>query len=439
MASNGTPRNIAVVGGGLAGLTAAAYLARDGHRVSVYERSETAGGRARTREERGLLFNQGPHALYQGGEGVAILEELGVTYTGRVPNVAGAAIRNGRLFTLPVGGRTLMTTRMLGMRDRVEAARLLLALRKAAKEPQSSLSISDWLDGEASQPGARQYIEALMRLTCYANAPETISLSDAAQQFANGAAGVRYLDGGWKTLVEGLRSAATEAGASVATGAAVREVARGEHGWTVRLANGQAVDADMVVLAVAPDVAAELVAHNADLRTRAGQSVAARAACLDVAVSRMPSPRRTFGLGIDVPVYYSVHTKSAQLAPDGVHIVSAAKYLPTGEESDPEQSLAELEAELDLLQPGWRAFEVGRQFLPEMVVTTSLSNAAHGGLAGRPGPELRGEEGLFVAGDWVGDHGWLADAALGSAREAAGLASAFAAGSGARATMAAVS
>ena len=76
---------VAVVGGGMAGLTAACYLARAGLEVTVFEKALTLGGRAATRELDGFLFNRGGHALYTGGAGSRILEELGVTYDPGIP------------------------------------------------------------------------------------------------------------------------------------------------------------------------------------------------------------------------------------------------------------------------------------------------------------------------------------------------------------------
>ena len=38
---------IAVIGAGFSGLSAAAYLSEAGHEVHVFEKNETAGGRAR--------------------------------------------------------------------------------------------------------------------------------------------------------------------------------------------------------------------------------------------------------------------------------------------------------------------------------------------------------------------------------------------------------
>jgi len=57
--------DVIVIGGGLAGLTTAALLARSGKAVTLFEySSREIGGRARTTEADGFYFNQGPHALY---------------------------------------------------------------------------------------------------------------------------------------------------------------------------------------------------------------------------------------------------------------------------------------------------------------------------------------------------------------------------------------
>ena len=68
---------------------------------------------------------------------------------------------------------------------------------------------------------------------------------------------------------------------------------------------------------------------------------------------------------------------------------------------------------LDQLQPGWREVVIERRFLPRMVAASALATAADGGLAGRPGPQVPEAPGLYLAGDWVGPQGWLADASPG--------------------------
>jgi hypothetical protein len=62
---------------------------------------------------------------------------------------------------------------------------------------------------------------------------------------------------------------------------------------------------------------------------------------------------------------------------------------------------------------------VTSRFLARMVVSGAIPRAGRGGRASRPAVRATGISGVFLAGDWVGSVGLLADAALASAREAA--------------------
>lgn len=52
--------NIAVIGAGFGGMSAAAYLAKAGHKVVVFEKNDQPGGRARVEKEAGFTFDCGP-------------------------------------------------------------------------------------------------------------------------------------------------------------------------------------------------------------------------------------------------------------------------------------------------------------------------------------------------------------------------------------------
>jgi len=69
----------------------------------------------------------------------------------------------------------------------------------------------------------------------------------------------------------------------------------------------------------------------------------------------------------------------------------------------------------------WRAKFVEKRFLPNMLVSNRLVTATQSGLTGRPTPAIPNHPNLFIAGDWVGQQGLLADAAFASAKEAAEL------------------
>lgn len=52
-------KHITIIGSGFAGLSAAAYMAKEGHQVIVIEKNEQAGGRARSFESAGFTFDMG--------------------------------------------------------------------------------------------------------------------------------------------------------------------------------------------------------------------------------------------------------------------------------------------------------------------------------------------------------------------------------------------
>ncbi|MFD2698551.1 phytoene desaturase family protein [Mesonia sediminis] len=53
-------KNISIIGSGFAGLSAACYLAKAGHKVQVYEKNKSIGGRARQYRKDGFTFDMGP-------------------------------------------------------------------------------------------------------------------------------------------------------------------------------------------------------------------------------------------------------------------------------------------------------------------------------------------------------------------------------------------
>ena len=415
--------DVAVVGGGLAGLAAATYLARAGRSVTLFEKSRTLGGRAATHTKGDFRFNIGPHALYRGAEGIKVLRELGVQFSGSVPSASGAyAVENGTKHALPGGFVSLLTTGLLRLPGKFETARLLASFQKIDARALQHLTVRQWLDSTIRQPDVRRLVQALFRVATYANAPERQSAGHAiAQLQAALSSNVLYLDGGWQTLVDGLRAAAEAAGVRIVAGSRVESVVGDAAARGVRLTDGAVVSAGAVVIAAGPLEAAALLpsGHDAVLQAWAEAAVPIKAACLDIALSRLPRPRATFALGIDQPLYLSVHSAVAKLAPAGGATIHVAKYLDPDVPSDPKSDERQLEGLLDLVQPGWRAVLVERRYLPNMVVYHALVTAAAGGAAGRPGPAVPNIANLYVVGDWVGATGLLADASLASAKQAA--------------------
>jgi len=415
-----TQFDVAVVGGGLAGLAAATYAARGGARVGLFERSRTPGGRADTTNRDGFYFNRGAHALYLGGPAESALHELGVEFTGAPPDLDSyLVVRNGKFHRFVADMRSLMTTRLFNTPDRLETARIMIKLAKADLAPLAGVTLARWLDDEVNSPVVRTYIESVVRLSTFTHDPGRVSAATAFAAFQG--ANVTFIDGGWKSLVDGLRSAAIHAGVSIVTGARAESVSVSNATANgVRLTDGSSIEASSVVLAVEPAEVAALTRDAALVAPTAwaAESEPLRAAVLDIALKRLPVPRRIAVISQDSPIYLAVHSEKAKLAPAGSALVSVIRYLEPGFHNPPETVLAEMEQFADLVQPGWRELELHRQHLPSMVASNRELLASQGGAAGRPRFDAIGLPNVFVAGDWVGGTGALADAVFASAREA---------------------
>ena len=54
------PKHVIVIGSGLAGMSAAAYLSKQNHQVTVVEKNSTYGGRLQQFSSNGFTFDMGP-------------------------------------------------------------------------------------------------------------------------------------------------------------------------------------------------------------------------------------------------------------------------------------------------------------------------------------------------------------------------------------------
>ena len=416
--------DVLIVGGGIAGLTAATYLARAGRSVRLFEKASTLGGRAATQTTNGFQFNLGPHALYRAGEGSKILQELGIRFTGNMPNASGGfAIANGKKHTLPSGFVSLLTTGLLRLSAKFELARYLSSLPSLDTQPLQKVTIAEWLSTQVHHPEVCQLFQALFRLSTYTNDPEHQSAGAALRQLQLALeANVIYIDGGWQTLVDGLHDAAKAADVQIEIGKRIAAIEPNrnetQHEYLVRLDDDTQHRAKAVILAASPAVATSLVPSK-EIPKWAEEAVPVTAACLDVALSSLPQPHACFALGIDQPLYFSVHSATAKLAPEDGAVIQIAKYLHPTDSETAQATEQELESLLDLLQPGWRDVLVDRRFLPNMVVTNAQVTAAAGGLVGRPAPAVSDMPNVYVVGDWVGPTGMLVDGSFASAKQAA--------------------
>jgi len=301
-------RKVAVIGGGLAGITAAIALAESGADVTLLEARPRLGGATCSFSRDGLTVDTGQHVFlgccsaYRG-----LLDRLGMTEhttlqdrfdvtvlapgghggvvppgAGRAPGANGqprkARLRRtalpGPLHMLPALGRYPF----LSFAERMSVARPALAMRRvdAADPAVDSQRFGDWLARRGQDDRTRRALWDLFSVSALNIAGDDASLALAAVVVKTGLLGKNNAaDIGVPALPLGeLHGDAgatllAKLGAQVALSTKVSAIEHGaaepgqDGGFRIRLAQGDPLTADGVVLAVPHEKAAPLIPAGA--------------------------------------------------------------------------------------------------------------------------------------------------------------------------------
>lgn len=323
------PLPVAVVGGGVAGLTAAHALHRRGVPVVVLEASGRWGGVVQTLRADGLVLETGPDAMLSTKpEGVALVRALGLADR-IVPTNPDRrtvyVVRRGRLHPMPEGMVLGVPTRVgpllrSGLFSWPGKLRLLaeplVPRRAAAGEESIARFVRRRLGREAWERLADPLLGGIHAgdseaLSVDATFPRLVEMearhgslvrgmrAAAAQRSADGSAAFVSLAGGLSDLVEALvRALPPDA---LRTQAAVRAVERAGDAW--RVATGEGVlHARAVVLALpAPRASALLRPVDAVLADELGAIRFVSTAIVLFAFDRAAVAHPLDGYGLLVP------------------------------------------------------------------------------------------------------------------------------------------
>ncbi|MGC8627600.1 MAG: hydroxysqualene dehydroxylase HpnE [Acidimicrobiales bacterium] len=290
----GTRPEIVVIGGGLAGISAALACADAGARVQLFEKRDQLGGLTRSFRHDGLWMDNGQHVFLRcctsylsflerigSADDVELQEHLEVTVlkppqvAQRPPGLRRAVISRSRWPAPMHLARSLLAYSFLPLPERLRLAPAAVALARLdlAAPDLDSQSFASWL---AARHQKHVAVEALWDLICRptVNLPaEEASLAMAAKVFQTGLlADNKGADIGWSRVplakLHGERAATAlqRAGVQVRTGEAVTavrplrpSVAKEQTGRFAIELEGSEVRADGVVVALPHNVVEDVL------------------------------------------------------------------------------------------------------------------------------------------------------------------------------------
>jgi len=414
-----------VVGGGLAGITAALRLARVGRPVTLLEVRPRLGGAACSVRRGGLWLDNGQHVFLRCCTAYrALLEELGATELTVLqdrlrlpvltPGGRRADLARGRLPAPLHLAVSLARYRHLRPRARAHAAAAALALRRLDPTDAAldARTFGDWLADHRQDGAAIAALWNLIALPTLNLPAEEASLALAVKVFRTGLLdGADGADVGWARGPLGAihdtaaRRALAAAGVDVRLGVRVDAIRSRAAGFVVADREGER-DAAAVVLAVPPSRAARLLPEGAlDAPERLVALGASPIVNLHVAYDRAVT---------DLPVAAALRspiqwvfdrTEAAGVGDSGAQVLAVSLSAARRAAREPADRLRKrfVAALGELFPPARRArveaFHVTREH-------SATFRAAPGSAALRPGPTTR-LPGLVLAGAWTAT-GWPA-------------------------------
>lgn len=366
---------ITVIGGGVAGLTAAITCAEGGADVRLFEAHDSLGGRARSTDGP-YKANLGPHAIYQGGVLCDWLNARGL-----MPPIARPLLTGVRFYYEGETHRTPPLTMIPpGLRLRGRMAPVDQSFRSWVTD-HSDARTADLLSSLAGvytfyhDPGelSAQFVwERSQRLLLAPRPP------------------ARFVVGGWTMLIAALERHARSLGVAIVTGERIDSLP----------------DPPVIVALELSD--ARRLLGDETLEWLSGLTV-----CLDVGLrERRGDP----WIVSDLETSSWVERYSAQdssLAPDGEELLQGQMPIRPGESAD--DAAGRLERVLDASFEDWHSRVTWRR---RQVMDGRSGALDRPGTTWRDRPRIDRGGGTFLCGDQVAAPGCLAEVSFASAIEA---------------------
>lgn len=414
--------DVAIVGGGLAGLSSAAYLAKHGKKVLLLERG-TLGGRAVTLKLKDFSFNFGAHAIY--GRDTSVLrqfeKEIGINIEWKdfQPHKAKYDLGDD-LTDVPANVSGLFRTKVIKGRDKLKFTFEIFKTLIRAEKGHPHMTIKKWMEEQKISKDVAEMMLILASSNFFTNEPEKIRSDvffDYYSRLFSTHKPVAYIGGGWQALIDEFVRVIEENGGTIVTKAKVDQVIMDQDRMVQVHTSKDSYRADDFIFCMAPKEIAKMVQG-----TKIEHSINQYA-------TYEPSYVFVYDVGlaqrIDVPYSYiydrqhkmfitDISYYDESCVPKGGQMLQAIAYMKQEEIGDKEVTeryQKQIEALYDKHFSGWRDHLVVPR-ISKRAVAQEIKWVIHQNPMPIYFPEYRN---LFFAGDWCQGKGQLSELSFSSA------------------------
>ena len=267
-------KRVAIVGGGIAGLTAALRLAQAGFDVTLWERAPNFGGQAGAFEVAGGKLEYFYHHLFQSDTHITeLMNELGIGHrlAWLTSNVGYFA--DGNIYPLN-GAKDLLTLPILPFHDRVRVGLVTAYLQRVKNwKPYEKVTAREWLTramGERAYSrtfGAQldakfgRYADQIAMVWFWGK----IWLRTTSRRSPLEGEKLGYPIGSFDVVIDAIVEGARNAGATLISGSGPNEIKQHDDGaWTVKIEGEEDRAFDAVIGSVPSPIFAKLVPQLPD-------------------------------------------------------------------------------------------------------------------------------------------------------------------------------
>lgn len=217
--------DVAIIGSGIGGLSAAARLAHSGYKVLVTERFRLLGGRCSTINLNGYLISTGAIGIEKGGPLEQTFIDVGAPFPVKRPDPQLAYHVDGKTHVMPPKGGLRWLLHHVA-RDERDAEKVMNVMKRAMtwEEPSMRVSCREWLGQYTNDENIHGVMQGVIAAMLVINSSEVPAGAFIQFLKTGGYRDFGIVEGGNINMIESLANVVRSNGGTVLTNATTKRI-----------------------------------------------------------------------------------------------------------------------------------------------------------------------------------------------------------------------